>query len=66
MTTPSIEEGTAHNPILLSDVPITPVTVQPTQLPGRIERQRGFGNEIQNLPEYVIEILFERFLCSIL
>ena len=59
VTTPSIEEGTAHNPIFLIDVPNTPVTVQPTQLPGRIERQRGFGNEIQNLPEYVIETLFE-------
>ena len=59
MTTPSIEEGTAHNPIFLSDVPNTPVTVQPTQLPGGIEGQRGFGNEIQNLPEYVIETLFE-------
>ena len=59
MTTPSIDEGTAHNPIFLSDVPNTPVTVQPTQLPGRIERQRGFGNEIQNLPECVTETLFE-------
>ena len=59
MTAPSIEEGTAHNPIFLSDVPNTPVTVQPTQLLGRIERQRGFGNEIQNLPEYVIETVFE-------
>ena len=58
MTTPSIEEGTAHNPIFLSDVPNTPVTVQPTQLPGRNERQKGFGNEIQNLPEYVIVTLF--------
>ena len=37
MTTPSIEEGTAQKPIFLSDVPNTPVTVQPTQLPGRIE-----------------------------
>ena len=59
MTTPSIEEGTAHTPIFLSDLPNTPVTVQPTQLPGRNERQRGFGNEIQNLPEYVIETFFE-------
>ena len=66
MTTPSIEEGATHNPIFLNDVPNTPVTVQPTQLPGRIERQRGFGNEIQYLPEYVIENLFERFLCSML
>ena len=59
MTTPSIEERTAHSPIFLSDVPHTPVTVQPTQLLGRIERQRGFGNEIQNLPEYVIQTVFE-------
>ena len=59
MTTPSIEERKTHNPIFLSDVPNTQVTVQPTQLPGRIERQRGFGNEIQNLTEFVIEILFE-------
>ena len=59
MTTLSIEEGTAHNTFFLSDVPYTPVTVQPTQLTGRIEQQRGFGNEMQNLPEYVIETLFE-------
>ena len=59
MTTLLIEEGTAHNPIFLIDVPNTPVTVQLTQLPCRIERQRIFGNEIRNLPEYVIEILFE-------
>ena len=42
MTTPSIEEGTAHNPCFLSDVSNTPVTVDPTQLPGRIERQKKF------------------------
>ena len=59
MTTSSIEEGTAHNPIFLSDVLNTPVTVQPTQLPGKIERQKGFEYEIQNLPECVIESLFE-------
>ena len=59
MTTPSIEEGTSYNPIFLSDLPNTPVTVQPTQVPGRIERQSGFGNEIQNLPEYVIKTIFE-------
>ena len=59
MTTPSIEEGTAHSPIFLSDVPNNTVAVRPTQLSGRIERQRGFGNEIQNSPEYVIETLFE-------
>ena len=59
MTTPSIEQGTAHTPIFFSDVLNTPVTVQSTQLPGRIERQRGFGNEIQNLPEYVMETFFE-------
>ena len=59
MTTPSIEEGTAHNSVFLSDVLNTPVTVQPNQLPGRIERKSVFGNEIQSLPEYVIESLFE-------
>ena len=66
MITPSIEEGTAHNPIFLSVVPNAPVTVQPTQLPGGIEPQRGFGNEVQNLPECAIETLFECFQCSIL
>ena len=59
MTTPSIEEGTANNPIFLSEVHNTPVTVQPTQLPGKIERQKCSGYEIQNLPECVIESLFE-------
>ena len=49
MTTPSIEEGTAHNTIFLSDVPNNPVTIQPTQLLGTIERQRGFGKETKNL-----------------
>ena len=43
-TTPSIEEGTAHNSIFSSDLAKTPITVQPTQLPGRFERQSGFGN----------------------
>ena len=44
VTTPSIEERRARNPIFLGDVPNTPVIVQPTQLPvpGRIERQRGW------------------------
>ena len=59
MTTPSIEEGTAHNSIFLSVVPNNLATVQPTQLPDRIERQKGFGNAIQNLPEYVIKTIFE-------
>ena len=59
MTTISIEEGTIHNPIFLSDVPNNPVTVQTTQLPGRIERQRDFGIEVQKLPEYVKETPFK-------
>ena len=61
MTTPSIEEGTTHSPIFLRDVPKNPVTVLPTQLPDRIERKKGFGIEVQkqDLPEYVIETLFE-------
>ena len=59
MTTHSIEEVRAHNPIFVSDVLNLPVTVKPTQLPDRTEQQMGFGNEIQKLPEYVIETLFE-------
>ena len=37
MTNPSIENGTAHYPIFHE--PKTSVTVQPAQLPVRIERQ---------------------------
>ena len=66
MTTPSIEEGTAHNPIFLSVVPKTPNTVPPTQLPIRNERQIVFENGYHNLPEYVIKTHFERLLCLIL
>ena len=40
MTTPSIEARTAHYSIFLSDEPNNPVTLQPTQLPSRIERQQ--------------------------
>ena len=60
MTTPSIEEGTAHNPIVLTDeAPITPISVRPTEPPAIVERVRPFGNEIQNLSEYVVRTLFE-------
>ena len=61
-TTPSNEE--AHNPIFLSDVPNTPVTVQHTQLPSGVNQQRVFGNEIENLSVYIIDTLFELLLCS--
>ena len=55
-TTPSIEDGTAHNPIVLTDgAPITPISVRPAI----VERVRPFGNEIQNLPDHVVRTLFE-------
>ena len=48
MTTPSIEDGTAHNPIVLTDeAPITLISVRPTEPPAMAERVRPFGNEIQ-------------------
>ena len=60
MTTPSIEDGTAHNPILLTDEnSTTSISVQPTDPPVKFERSRPFENEIQNLPEYVVRTLFE-------
>ena len=60
MTTPSIEDGTAHNPIVLTDEnSTTSISVQPTDPPVIFERSRPFGNEIQNLPEYVVRTLFE-------
>ena len=60
MTTPSIEDGTALNPILLTDEnSTTSISVQPTDPPVLFERSRPFGNEFQNLPEYVVRTLFE-------
>ena len=50
MTTPSIEDGTAHNPIVLTDEdPVTPISVRPTEPPAIVERVHSYGNEIQNL-----------------
>ena len=60
MTSPSIDDGTAHSPIVLTDeAPITPISVQPTEPPAIIERVRSFVNEIQNLSDYVVRTLFE-------
>ena len=60
MTTPSIEDGTAHNPIVLTDeAPVTPISVRPTEPPAIVKRVRPFGNEIQNLPDHVVRTLFE-------
>ena len=60
MTTPCIEDGTAHNPILLTNEnSTTSISVQPTDSPVIFERSRPFWNEIQNLPEYVVRTLFE-------
>ena len=60
MTTPSIENGTPHNPIVLTDeAPVTPISVRPTEPPAIVERVRPFGNEIQNSPDHVLRTLFE-------
>ena len=60
MTTPSIEDGTAHNPIVLTDqAPETRISVRPTEPPAIVERVRPFGNEIENLPDHVVRTLFE-------
>ena len=59
MTTPSIEDGTAHNPIVLTDeAPVTPTSVRPKEPPAIVERYCPFGNEIQNLSGYVVRNLF--------
>ena len=61
MTTHSIEDGTAHNPFVLTDeAPITAISVQPTEPPANVERMRPLGNEIQNLSDYVVRTLFEK------
>ena len=60
MTTPSIEDGTLHNPIVLTDeATVTHVSVRPAETPAIVERVRPFGNEIQNLSDYVVRTLFE-------
>ena len=47
MTTPSIEDGTAQNPIFLTDLKsTTSISVQPTDPPVIFERSKAFGNEI--------------------
>ena len=61
MKTPSIEDGTSHNPIVLTDeAPVTPISVRPTELPAIVERVRPFGNEVQNLSDYVVRTLFKK------
>ena len=58
MTTTSIEDGTAHNPTVLTDeAPVTHISVRPTDTPAIVERVRPFGNEIQNLPDHVVRTL---------
>ena len=60
MTKPSIEDGTAHKIIVLTDeAPVTSVSVPPTETPAIVERVRLIGNEIQNLSDYVDRTLFE-------
>ena len=62
MTPPSIEEGTDHNPpCFSSDVPNTPVTVEPTQLSGRIERQKGFGMKFRTCQNTLLKLFMNDF-----
>ena len=59
-TTSYIEGGTAHNPIVLTDeAPVPPISVQPKEPTAIVERIRPFGNELQNLSDYVVRTLFE-------
>ena len=56
MTTPTIEDGTAHNSIVLTDeAPVTTISVRPTEPPALVERVQPFGNETQNLSDYVVK-----------
>ena len=41
--------------------PLTPVSVTPTELP-RLQRSRAFGAGIENVPDYVHRILFQKVL----
>ena len=60
VTIPSIEDGTAHNPIVLTDdAAVTLISVRPTEPSAVVERVRPFGNENQNLSDYVVKALFE-------
>ena len=58
MTTTSIEDGTAHNPIVLTDEAlVTPISVRPTEPPAIVERVQTYGNEMQT--DSVERTLFE-------
>ena len=58
-------EGSVENPILLDEEedkenappPTTPESVRPTE-PPRLQRSRGFGARMQNVPNYVFRNLF--------
>ena len=61
LTTPSIEDVTSQNPIVMTDEdPVTPTSVRPTEHPAIVETVRPIGNEIQNLSDYVVRTLFEK------
>ena len=49
-TSMTIEDGTAHNPIVLTDeAPVIPSSVRSTEPPAIVEEVRTFGNENQSL-----------------
>ena len=58
-------EGSFENPIVLDEEedkenapPSTPESARPTE-PPRLQSSRAFGEEMENVPEYVFRILFQ-------
>ena len=62
-------DGSVENPIVLDEEqdkenapPTTPVSERPTE-PPRLLRIRAFGARIENVPDYVLEICFNKLYC---
>ena len=61
-------EGSLEKPIVLDEEedkenaspPTTPKSVRPTE-PPRLQRSRAFGARMENVPDYVLEICFNRY-----
>ena len=62
-------DGSVEKPFVLDEEedkgnippPTTPESVRPTE-PPRLQRSRAFGARIENIPEYVLRILFQYVL----
>ena len=60
-------DGSVENLIVLDEkednknaLPSTPESVRPTE-PPRLQRSRAFGARIENVPDYFIEICFNKY-----